>query len=397
MTSMRTFRAVAIVLPAVLLMAAPAAAQSGTGSLRERLVQFGSPIGSEQALATLADLTALEVSTAPLGASTGGFTFTFDPVTGTFKRSSDSFGPTFAERSNTGGKGQVSVGFNWLHASYSSFAGYSLDNGEFQPAINVRNFLPLPATDHTELTLDIASDTVVAYAHYGLRDNVDVGIAIPWVRVGVEGQSGFFDANRSLLLPKLLLDDVSASGVGDIALLGKYNFWKRDRDGAAASIEIRLPSGDEDALRGLGVGRVAISGIWSREGMVSPHANVGYEFWTDDVSISEDSSVAASGQFRYAFGVEYTPSPKTTLALDLVGRRVNGAGSVGYQSFSDPNLGSLDALVALPEGISIVSLAPGIKYNAGRNTLVSFNLLASLSDSGLRASVVPVLGVDFAF
>ena len=41
-----------------------------------------------------------QLSGFPLGSSAGGFTFTFDPVRQTFMRSSDSFGPTFAERAN---------------------------------------------------------------------------------------------------------------------------------------------------------------------------------------------------------------------------------------------------------------------------------------------------------
>src|SRR5690242_11512847 len=43
-------------------------------------------------------LLAAQLASFPLGSSAGGFTWTFQPVTGTFTRASDSFGPLFSER-----------------------------------------------------------------------------------------------------------------------------------------------------------------------------------------------------------------------------------------------------------------------------------------------------------
>src|SRR5579862_6678358 len=68
-------------------------------SPRALLKAIGTPLGSAQGMTALASLATLEVSTAPLGTSTGGFTFTFDPLLRIWKRSASSFGPAFAERS----------------------------------------------------------------------------------------------------------------------------------------------------------------------------------------------------------------------------------------------------------------------------------------------------------
>src|SRR3954466_6475930 len=108
-------------------------------SLKGALLALGKPLGSEQAMSALTSLTSLEVSTAPLGTSTGGFTFTFDPSLRTWTRSASSFGPSFAERSLTTGKAKFSAGFNVLHAGYDSFGGYDLQNGDLRPAQNVRS------------------------------------------------------------------------------------------------------------------------------------------------------------------------------------------------------------------------------------------------------------------
>src|SRR5690348_13255361 len=45
-----------------------------------------------------------QLSSFPLGSSAGGFTWTFEPKSSTFSRSSDSFGPIFSERAITIGR-----------------------------------------------------------------------------------------------------------------------------------------------------------------------------------------------------------------------------------------------------------------------------------------------------
>ena len=66
------------------------------------------------------------LSTSPVASPSGGFTYTFDPALGTFTRTSESFGPTFAERALTIGRGRVSVGYGYQHATYDTFEGLNL-------------------------------------------------------------------------------------------------------------------------------------------------------------------------------------------------------------------------------------------------------------------------------
>ena len=66
------------------------------------------------------------LSTSPVASPSGGFTYTFDPALGTFRRTSESFGPTFAERALTIGRGRVSVGFGYQHSTYDTFEGLNL-------------------------------------------------------------------------------------------------------------------------------------------------------------------------------------------------------------------------------------------------------------------------------
>src|SRR5262245_14540103 len=49
-----------------------------------------------------------QVSVFPLGSSSGGFTYGYDAALGTFNRTTQTFGPAFAERAASLGKGKYS-------------------------------------------------------------------------------------------------------------------------------------------------------------------------------------------------------------------------------------------------------------------------------------------------
>lgn len=390
--------AIVTLLVAIALFGAPPNVLGQTPSgqnLRATLRQIGGPLGSEQSLSALANLASLEVSTAPLGTSTGGFTFTFDPLTRVWTRSAQSFGPSFTERSLTTGRAKVSAGFNWLHASYSAFGGQDLKNGDFRPARNVRLPPPLPAVSYSSLELNLATDTLVMFGHAGVTDNFDVGVAVPIVRVTMDASGGLFNASGTNLQPSLI-PETSASGVGDLAVFAKYLLARQGEGGVAAAVEVRVPTGDKNALRGLEVTRTLTSLIWSRGGRISPHANLGYEFWSDEVPISSSGDVFARHAIKYAAGVEITATPRATVVLDFLGRHVRHGGQVAYRTFTAQG-GSIDALVGIPEGIRQLSLAPGIKWNVWRSVLVTGNVLAAVSNNGLRANLTPVVGIDWAF
>src|SRR5688572_13661740 len=67
-----------------------------------------------------------QLSTFPIGSSSGGFTYTFNPSLGTFSRSSESFGPLFAERALTIGHARGSLGVGFQRSTYDTFEGKNL-------------------------------------------------------------------------------------------------------------------------------------------------------------------------------------------------------------------------------------------------------------------------------
>ena len=71
----------------------------------------------------------MQLSTFPLGSPAGGFTYSFDETLGTFRRTTPSFGPVFAERAVTMGRNRFNAGFSYQHTTYRSFEGQDLDGG----------------------------------------------------------------------------------------------------------------------------------------------------------------------------------------------------------------------------------------------------------------------------
>jgi hypothetical protein len=378
---------------------------SASGLLRT----VGFQLGGEQSVRVLSALAGLEVSTAPLGTSTGAFTQIIDPMLNVQLHKSTGFGPTFSERSLTSGRGAFSIGVNTLQSSYGTFAGQDLKSEGFRVFQNAGgDFAPI---SYGTLNLDMSSSTVVLFASVGLLDDLDVGMAIPWIQVAFDAFGHEFTASGIEALPvppqqSPFVRGAASAGIGDIAVFGKYRFWKQDQGGAAIGIELRLPTGDKDNLRGLDVTRTLISGIWSRGGTFSPHAKVGYDFWSAEVPISGDfliggitvspGDVAAKDQVLYSFGFDYLAHPRATVTFDLVGSTLRGGGQVGYQRFT-PFGNPIEVLVGLPESLTKISVVPGVKWNVWSDLLLTFNALTTVENDGLKATFTPVIGFDWSF
>ena len=105
-------------------------AQSAGDALGEILAgsEFSGGAGalSKNSSAVLYQLFLGETTTFPIGSSAGGFTWIFDSSLLVPVRRSRSFGPMFAERPFTTGKGSLSVGVSFQHTRFESVAGQSL-------------------------------------------------------------------------------------------------------------------------------------------------------------------------------------------------------------------------------------------------------------------------------
>jgi hypothetical protein len=360
--------------------------------------------------------TALEVATTPLGTSSGSFVFTLDPTTGLDVRSATTFGPAFADRALTSGEGKVSIGSSFLFATYDKLGKLDLEE---MPLLYGKDL----ATSDAALgvtSLALSSKTLVLSGLVGVTDALDLGVAVPlvtvkldgisWVCVGKDPQlqwdlpckgTGNYVFGRSV-------GNGVASGIGDIAVLAKYRFLKfgkelPDPGGLAALVTMRLPTGDTDNLRGLGINRTLLSLVGSYGlGKLQPHGNIGFEVWSRGVEVVADplrnTTVNVRHQIQYNAGVEYEAAPKLTLLLDMLGRHTMGGGGVAFQTTDDPVSGlNLRYVVATDNTTLKLMMAPGLKLNLKGKLLVSLNALIPMAGKGLYDRFTPAVSLEWNF
>jgi hypothetical protein len=290
-----------------------------------------------------------QLATFPIGSSSGGFTYTFDEKTGIPQRSSGNFGPAFAERALTNGKGKLNVGMNYQHVSYDKFEGLGL-GGDVRFYLQHNDCCPLQLPDgtpnpagilgpsqdvnpffegdlvKTTLSLDVRTDTAAFFANYGVADWFDFGFVVPVVRVKLDATMNSelirlaTGANPTIHSfgaaspnAKVSTESGSASGLGDVLLRGKLRVLESAGGGLALGADVRLPTGDKDNLLGTGATQAKASLIYSADfGRVSPHINVGYTYSSGSVS---------SGVATYRLGDEKpVPLPTAPNAYDTVFR-----------------------------------------------------------------------------
>ena len=195
-----------------------------------------------------------------------------------------------------------------------------------------------------------------------------------------------------------------SSGIGDIAALVKYRVMKfgGETGGLAVLGTVRLPTGDRENLRGLGISRtlVALIASWDK-GKLKPHANGGFEFWSDGVEVVGDPvkdsvvKVKQPGGVRRWRGVrsggqaDAAPGPPRTAHA---GRRHDG---VPHRRRSRAPWSSTP--LACRRATSRSRLAPGLKVNIKGKILIALNALVPIYDEGLHDRFTPVASLELNF
>ena len=396
----------------VLLGAASAAAQDAAipgPNMKATLEAIGAAVGSPPLSDALASGTILEIASAPLSSGASGLTYVYDPTLGTYTRLADTFGPAFAQRALTSGRGKFTAGLSWNYVKFDEIAGEDVEG--FVPFTS-NGFLNIVPT-RVDLGLKIKTSTVSLFGTVGLTNRIDVGVILPITSVSLESDL----AQTFVLGPvRTASSDQSATGLGDMVLQGKVQLWHSEKTAGtsaaptaavAAVAGLRLPTGSEEDLRGLGFARTKLSGVFSlHASRFAAHANVGYEFWADQLSFSRDlletTFAETDGLFEINLATEVALTPRLTANLDFLMQEIRGAGKLGVDTLTlapFPGFPGLTAqsLVGLDEGLVKTTLVPGVRWNLGGNALLNAHVLLNMKNDGLRAKVTPVIGFEYTF
>ena len=382
---------------------------------------FNSAFQSEFRLVNVA-LTS-QLATVPLPSPASGFTYSFDAATGTFMRSTRSFGPILAERGETIGRGKIAFGYSYQFFSYDALDGLRLAS---IPAVFTHDN---PQAGGGRADVVATANTVEATVNrftgaltYGLSGRVDVSLAVPVVatrlsllsnatihRIGTGTNLGvhYFrdpDAIGGYGSTRQYFAEGTAGGLGDLVARIKATMMREGTRALGAGLDVRMPTGDEQNLLGSGaVGIRPFVAFSSQMGAFAPHANAAYQ-WNGESLIGGNVREGVKGdlpdQFTYALGGDVLVAPHLSMIVDLFGQRVvSSPRLVAVQSTRSGVAGSvtLDDIRFVNESYWTSSGSFGLKANLISRMLLTFNLQFAIADGGLTDRLSPLVGMEWAF
>jgi hypothetical protein len=416
----------------VLLPAAPARAQS-LSSLIDDLFTYGDcgqPLclvltgpdsvhqshfipavtqGSRSVLGFLSQSIGRTTANLPISATSSGVTFKI--VEGLPVKTSTSTGPIFAERSQTLGKGRFFLGANVSGISFSSLNSAPLSDLRF-------NFGHQDVGEHglgdpilendlifTVLSLSVSQQVATVFGTWGILDFVDIGVAVPLVRVSLAGTSTsqitpfgpvathrFGGEPEDPILAASKSVSGSASGVGDIATRIKINLGQNETLGAAILTDIRLPTGNEQDFLGTGSASLRVIGIVGAQyGDFAPHINAGYAARTAE--IQNDALLGT-------IGFDALVAPWATLAGELITEWQLGDSKIalpGPIEYVTPFERSYPATSIPTKRQDLVNLSVGAKFTARGGMIIMVNGLVPIKKAGLQPNFAWTAGLEYTF
>jgi len=389
-----------------------------------------SNLATQQA-AALATLIATTLSTAPVASSSAGFSFYTDS-TGRHAKS-QSFGPTFADRPLTNGRGTASFHFSYQYYQSNFEAGLGTADGRteglpiFDQIVTYKRdpvtgqVLANPQVQYITRRsyLEATSQTLNFELSYGLTDKFDVGVLVPVVWLKLTGRSdeawdihytfgtpvdpgnrpaqiGTWECHYDSTLCQVGFDSTqsqSKSGFGDITLRLKYALAGQT-EGVAIAADVRTPTGDDEAFLGAGKAAVKIQllVLKSKLGPASFHANTGY------------TAGGLSDEFNYITGIDLAMLSKKqlTVSASFLGRALfdGSLPATVCTLCPSPNLGPNETVVLQNRfrwdkaTVNLMQLAAGAKLQVSPNWLLAGSVLIPLNRLGFQPGISPVIGLE---
>ena len=332
----------------------------------------------------LTRLLLVELTTLPLNSSSAAFTYRPNAALGTIQRGSESFGAFFTERSLTAGRRRGSIGMTVQSVQFTNLDQYDLRDGSFLVTANQFRDEPQPFDVET-LRLALASTTVTFAGNVGITDRLDLGVAVPIVRLTLEGSRVNTYRGARLLQATAV---ASTIGLADMAVRAKFRVSSSQSPTSLAVIgEVRLPTGRTEDLLGEGSasGGGLLTASW-QPGRFSIDLNGG----------ASGSTVRRAS--RYGAAISFSASPRVTLVSELVGRRIGDLGRLTPSRVRHPTIIGVDTLrlVVAPGSTSTAAIVAGAKWNLLGTWLLTGNVSIPATQRGLRSRFVVTVGLDYA-
>jgi hypothetical protein len=339
---------------------------------------------ADAARATIARALLVNLTSVPLATSSSGFVYRWNPQLGTVERATESFGAFFVERALTPGRGRMSIGVSAIRSAFDRLDGHALRDGTLVTVANHFRDEPTPF-DTESLTLRISTSTLTLFGSIGVTDRFEVGAAVPFVNLEVDGRRVNVYRGETLLQAS---GTASSSGVADVALRAKYTLVAGRSGGLAAAAEVRLPTGDDQNLLGAGAASSRLLAISSFEqGRLALHGNAA-------VVLGGVSSEAA-----FAGAASIAVHPRVTFSAEVLGRRVSELHDIALTSAPHPTSSGVDTL-RLTAGTAAATLSnavAGVKWNVTGRFVLGGHVTWPIARRGLTAPVTSTMAVEYGF
>jgi hypothetical protein len=325
----------------------------------------------------------VNLTSAPIATSSGGFLYRLNPELGTVERATETFGTLFVERALTAGQGNFSFGMAGTTASYGRLNGYDLHDGTFVTVANRFRDETEPF-DTESVTMQLRASTMTFFANLGVTDQFDIGAVVPLARINLEDER--LNTYRGTSAAQAFATG-SASGLADIALRAKFAVLRTRAGGIAAAGEVRLPTGDEENLLGAGSTQWRLLAVGSLEnGPLSVHGNGGIV------------RGGLSDETFFAGAVSAAVHPRATITGEIVRRHVTDLHGFALSGAPHPTASGVDTF-RLAESIDPTTLwtaITGVKWNVSDTLVIGGHLLWSLRDRGLTSDFTPTVALEYS-
>jgi hypothetical protein len=332
---------------------------------------------------TIARALLANLATLPIPSTSAAFVYRLNSDIGTVERATQTFGPALIQTALTTGRGNAGAGITFQHFRFNALDGRDLRAGTLVTTANQFVDEPEPF-DVDQLTLNVDADIVTLYGSAGLGSRVEIGAAVPFVSLRLDGSRVNTYRGRTFTQAS---GSATAFGVADILARGKINVYDARGTSLAAGIDLRLPTGRQDDLLGTGRTAVRFSAIGTVEGdRLTAHANAGFAVG------------GLAEELLYGFALSGAATPRLTLTVEALGRRVDTAGEVLTTSLPHPTLAGVmtTRLSPGPGRLQTLTLAPGLKWNVADTWVLVASVGVPLNKRGLRATIVPFIGLDYS-
>jgi hypothetical protein len=334
---------------------------------------------------SLAEALSVALATTPMASSSGGFAYRFNSELGTVERVSETFGPAFVERALVPPAGRFSVAVSFRDMRFNELDGLPL--GEGSGILTVANrFRDEPAPfDQETLALNLRASTVTVTASGGVGGRVEIGAAVPFVRLHLDGARTNVYRGQTFIQAS---GDATAAGLGDIALRVKFQPIAIAAGGVSVGADLRLPTGREEDFLGAGEYTLRLLLIGSAEsGPLALHANG---------SITRGG--AAEG-FGGATAISVAVNSRVTVSGEMLIDRLNALHQIGTALSSHPTIAGVETTRLTSEagaGTRVLAVA-GVRWNFSGPWLLGGQVLWPITERGLSARPSPILAIERAW